>query len=212
MHIWDPSLRDKNYKGSSYNLLVEWETGELTEEPLNQVITDDQVMVAQYARKNNLTDMGGWKRLRRLSRRDRKLTRMVNQVKLRSLRTSPKYQCRCEVPQDYAHAVRLDQQNGNTKWQDAPRLELKQLEEYSVFIDYGIFHIIKVPPGYQLIKERLFFVVKHDGRHKARMVTDGHLTKVPLNSVYANVVSLQGLQLWLFLGELNNMEAYATDI
>ena len=126
---------------------------------------------------------------------------------------TPKYQYGYEVPRDYAHAVRLDKQNRNTKWQDAIRLKLKQLEEYSVFIDHGIFHITTVPPGYQIIKVHLDFAVKHDGRHKARMVADGHLTQVPLNSVYAGVLSLGGLQLCLFvLGELNNMEAYATDI
>ena len=183
------------------------------------MIADDPVTVALYARKNNLTEKEGWKRLRRLAKRlrrlakrDRKLTRMVNQAKLRSLRMAPKYQYRFEVPLDYADAVRLDKKNGNTRWQDAIKLELKQLEEYGVFIDHGVFHITRVPPGYQVIKVHLVFAVKHDGRHKARMVADGHLTQVPLNSVYAGVVSLRGLRLSLFLGELNNMEAYATDI
>ena len=81
-----------------------------------------------------------------------------------------------------------------------------------MFIDHGMFHITRVPPGYQIIKVHLVFAVKHDGRHKARMVADGHLTQVPLNSVYAGVVSLRGFRLCLFLGELNNMEAYATDM
>ena len=54
--------------------------------------------------------------------------------------------------------------------------------------------------------------MKHDGRHKARLVADGHLTDIPLNSVYAGVVSIRGMRLCLFLGELNGMEAYATDI
>ena len=36
------------------------------------------------------------------------------------------------------------------------------------------------------------FDVKHDGRHKAHLVADGHLTDIPLESVYSGVVSLQG--------------------
>ena len=56
------------------------------------------------------------------------------------------------------------------------------------------------------------YAVKHDGRHKARLVADGHLTDIPLNSVYAGVVSIRGMRICLFLGELNGMEAYATDI
>ena len=97
-------------------------------------------------------------------------------------------------------------------WQGAICLELKQLDEYCVFIDKGLFHINKIPQGYQLIKVHLVFGVKHDGRHKAWMVADGYLTKVLVNSVYAGFVSLHGLCLCLFLGKLNNMEGYATDI
>ena len=43
-------------------------------------------------------------------------------------------------------------------------------------------------------------------------VNDRYLTQVPLNSIYAGIISLCGIQYCLILGELNNMEAYATDI
>ena len=56
------------------------------------------------------------------------------------------------------------------------------------------------------------FVVKHDSRHKARLVADGHLTEVPLLSVYSGVASLRGIRLVLFLAELNGLEAWGTDI
>jgi hypothetical protein len=46
------------------------------------------------------------------------------------------------------------------------------------------------------------FDVKHDGRHKARLVADGHLTEVPLESVYYGVVCLHEFCLVLFLVEL----------
>ena len=44
------------------------------------------------------------------------------------------------------------------------------------------------------------------------MVTDGHLTEVPLDSVYSGVVSLRGLRTLVFLAELNGLETWATDI
>ena len=58
----------------------------------------------------------------------------------------------------------------------------------------------------------MVFDVKHDGRHKARCVADGHLTDTPLESVYSGVVLLRGFRMCLFLAELNDMKAYATDI
>jgi Reverse transcriptase (RNA-dependent DNA polymerase) len=56
------------------------------------------------------------------------------------------------------------------------------------------------------------FDVKHDGRHKARLVADGHLTNIPLDSVYSGVVSLRGFRLVLVLAELNDLQLWATDI
>ena len=56
------------------------------------------------------------------------------------------------------------------------------------------------------------FDIKHDGRHKARLVADGHLTEAPLSSVYSGVVSLRGIRLVLFLSELNGLQAWGTDI
>ena len=58
----------------------------------------------------------------------------------------------------------------------------------------------------------LVCAVKHDGRHKARLVAGGHLTDIPLESVYSGVVSLQGLRTIIFLAELNGLQTWATDI
>ena len=44
------------------------------------------------------------------------------------------------------------------------------------------------------------------------MPASGHLTDTPIDSVYSIVVSLQGIRHLAFLGELNGMELWATDI
>ena len=36
------------------------------------------------------------------------------------------------------------------------------------------------PKGYHSIKVHLVFAVKFDGKHKARLVADGHLTPEPI--------------------------------
>ena len=87
---------------------------------------------------------------------------------------------------------------------------MDQLDEYNVFIDKGKDPTI--PPGYKRIRTHLIYDIKHDGRHKARCVADGHLTDVPIDSVYSGVVSLRGLRIMLFLSELNKLEIWATDI
>ena len=45
---------DPIYNGSLYNVMVEWETGEITEEPLSIIAQDDPITCAAYAKKHNL--------------------------------------------------------------------------------------------------------------------------------------------------------------
>jgi Reverse transcriptase (RNA-dependent DNA polymerase) len=52
----------------------------------------------------------------------------------------------------------------------------------------------------------------HDGRHKARLEADGHLTDIPLESVYSGVASLRGFRIVFFLAKLNHLKLWSTDI
>ena len=72
--------------------------------------------------------------------------------------------------------------------------------------------IINAPPNHQKIGVSLIFAVKHDGRHKARLVADGSLTPEPVENIYSGVVSQRHLRLVIFLGELNNLELWGADI
>ena len=203
---------DPHYKGSAWNVMIEWENGEITTEPLSIIAADDPVTCAIYARDHNLLELDGWKRFARLARREKKMLRMVNQAKLRSFRRTPKYMYGFQVPFDYHGAMKLDARNGNKRWQESIDLELQQIDEYDTFIDKGHKDKTKPPDGYKKIRVHLVFAVKHDGRHKARLVADGHLTDVPVESVYSGVVSLRGLRLIIFLAELNGMETWAADV
>ena len=56
------------------------------------------------------------------------------------------------------------------------------------------------------------FAVNFDGRHRARLVVDGHLTPEPIENIYSVVVSLRNLRLVIFLGKLNNLDIWGADI
>jgi hypothetical protein len=201
-----------DYNGSTYNVMIEWEGGEVTKEPLSLLAKDDPVSCAIYAKENNLLDKPGWVQFKRIARRQKKFERMVKQAYLRSFQSSPKYKYGVEVPRDHKDAMRLDKLNGNTKWEDASNTELAQIDEYECFKDLGHHSKAKAPEGYKRIRVHFVYDVKHDGRHKARLVADGHLTDAPLESVYSGVVSLRGFRIVMFLAELNGLEFWATDI
>ena len=82
---------DPNWKGSKFNVLVEWETGEKTYEPLSILAADDPVTCATYAKENDVLHIEGWKRFRNIAKRDKTLARAVMQSKIREVRRSSKY-------------------------------------------------------------------------------------------------------------------------
>ena len=96
---------------------------------------------------------------------------------------------------------------------------MDQINEYKVFQDHGKAQcdpksrrVSNAPNGYQKIRVHLIFAVKHDGRHKARLVAGGHLTPDPIESIYSGVVSIRSLRLVIFLAKLNNLEVWGADI
>ena len=87
-------------------------------------------------------------------------------------------------------------------------LEVTQIHEYKVLKDTGKaqFHNGKIvtPDGFL----HFVYAVKHDGRFKARLVADGHITKEPVESIYSGVVSLKSLRMVVFLSQLNDLEIW----
>ena len=60
--------KDKDWNGSKYNVMVEWENGEITTEPLSIIAADDPVTCAIYARDHSLLHLEGWKRFKGIAK------------------------------------------------------------------------------------------------------------------------------------------------
>ena len=48
------------------------------------MMADNPVTVARCAKENDILDTEGWRKLKRMAKREKMLTRLVNQAKLRS--------------------------------------------------------------------------------------------------------------------------------
>ena len=177
-HSLLPEKKVKNRTG--IELQVVWETGATSTESFEALRKAIPVDFAIYAKENNLLDLDGWNTLNRLANRSKLTERLVKQAKLHSLKQSPKYKYGFEVPKNYADTERLDRNNDNDNWKKANKLEHEQLKEYDVFTGKGRFAGCRISRGYQLIRLHTIFDIKVDGRHKARVVANGHLTATPI--------------------------------
>jgi len=133
---------------------------------------------------------------------------MLNPTKHKLL--GPSFQFGIQVPRNQKEALLLDQKHGNNNWSNAMSAEIESLHEYNTFSDMGpITHF----PGYKNIIVQWVFAVKHDLRHKARLVAGGHLTHDPQDgSAYSSVVSLRSIRIALLAAELNNLHTMVGDI
>ena len=153
--------------------------------------------------------MKGWTALRKYAKNKKKLLRMTKQLFLARQRKGPKFKFGVQVPRNSAEARMLEERLGHTKWTGAERTELSQLYDYDTFINKG--KDAPIPHGFRLIKVRFVYDVKHDLRHKARLVAGGHLTPVS-DDCYSGVVSLKSMRLALLIGEINGLKPMVGDI
>ena len=63
------------------NVQIEWETGEITFEPLCVIGADDPITCAPYTKEKNLYNLDGCNRFSHLIKKDKQLTRVIKTVK-----------------------------------------------------------------------------------------------------------------------------------
>ena len=104
---------DPNWKGSKWNVQIEWETGEITFEPLSVIAADDPITCAAYAKEKNLYNLDGWKRFRHLIKKEKQLTRAIKQSKIRQVRHAKKYMFGFLIPRNCIEALESKRKNNS---------------------------------------------------------------------------------------------------
>ena len=85
---------DPEHKGSKYNVLVEWENGEITPEPLNVFGKDEPVTCAVYAHEHGLLEEEGWRRFKGHLERAKRICgymRKMEEVRTQMITMEPDY-------------------------------------------------------------------------------------------------------------------------
>ena len=72
---------DPKYKGSSYNVLVDWDDKTQMWEQLNTMAKQDPATLARYAHDNGLLNEPGWKILHHIAKRQRFLNVIINSIR-----------------------------------------------------------------------------------------------------------------------------------
>ena len=90
-----------NWKGIKRNVQIEWETGEITFEPLSLIGADDPITCAAHAKEKNLYNLDRWKRFIHLIKKEKQLIRAIKQSQIRQVRHAKKYMFGFLIPRNY---------------------------------------------------------------------------------------------------------------
>ena len=162
---------------------------------MSSIAFQDPVSNAMCAQDAEVLNTPSWRHFQKYVNRDKKYIRAMHRV-FAAKKKETKIKFGIEVPKNYNDVLRLDQQNGNTMWQDAIKTELDQINSYNTFKDNGN----KIPKGYKRIPVDFVFDVKFDLRRKVRLVAGSHLTQPVFNNApYKGIVLIKSIKVCVFL-------------
>ena len=184
---------------------MRWKNGEESIVRLADIKESHPVLVAKYAKLHNLENLPGlswW--VPYTLKREKRIISLVKKVK--TVKLLEKYGVM--LPRNAEEAIKLDNENNNTLWQDAIKKELENCEVAFEFLKKG-----KRPnPDYKQIRCHLIFDVKADLTRKARFVAVGHMTDPPSELTYSTVASRDSIRILLLMASLNGLKVLSADL
>ena len=191
--LWDVKriLRHKG-RGRNVEVLCEFKDPNNSQKWVNlfALALQDAIPILQYAKKMHLMNTDPFKILAKYCVGDAP-SHLVRAFKAKVTPGGPKFKFGVQVPMGVKQAMELDKKNGNTKWRDAIKKELEQLDEFKVFrlLSEGE----EIPKGYKQIPYHIVFDVKFDLRYKARLVAGGNWTDLVKEDNYSGVVGIESV-------------------
>ena len=188
-----------------WDVKVRWKDKSTNWIPLAEIKESNPIEVAEasIAFKHDKEPAFNWWVHKVIKKRDRLIS------KLKSARCRKgKMKFGIDIPGNVQDALSLDKANGNTLWQDAINLEMKNSRVAFRLCEKGE----KAPVGFTEITCHLIFDLKLDMTRKARYVAGGHLTDVPTYMTYSSVVSRDTVRIGFLMAALNNLDVLAGDI
>jgi hypothetical protein len=189
-----------------WEILIQWKDGSTDWVALKDLKESYPVELAKYARDNRIDDEPAFAWWVPFTLRKEK--RILSKIKTKYWSRTHKYGIR--VPRSVKEAKEIDDENGNTLWMDAVRLEMTNnrvaFEEYEGNPEELV--------GYTEITGHMVFDIRlgENFRRKARFCADGHKTGAPASVTYSTVVSRDSVRLILLLAALNDLDVLGADI
>ena len=189
-----------------WEICVRWKDGSHEWIALKDVKQSYPIELAEYAIMKGIQDEPAFAWWVTYTMKKRKA--IIQKVRSKYWQKTHKYGIR--IPKTVAEARSIDEENGDTLWMDAVRLEMKNARVAFKEYDDNPEQLI----GFKQITAHLIFDVKlgENFRRKARLVADGHKMDTPASMTYSTVVSRDSVRILLTIAALNDLDVKGADI
>ena len=199
-------LKRKKRTTRGWEFCIKWKGGSSDWVSLKDLKDSYPVQLAEYCQMKKIDDEPAmaWWTPHVLKKRDR----IIKKVKGKFWERTHKYGIR--VPRNIKEAKEIDDENGNTQWQDAIAKEMTQIKTALTEYEGDTKDLI----GFQGITGHMIFDIKlgENFRRKARYCADGHKTETPKAVTYSSVVSRDSVRILLLIAALNDFNVLSADV
>ena len=188
-----------------WDVQVRWSDQSTGWLPLSELKESNPTELAEFAIAAgvNKEPAFNWWTKHTMRRRDR----IISKLKSQRVRKG-RMKFGIDIPGTVDQAIKLDNENGNTLWQDSIKKEMINSRVAFKLLERGE----RPPVGHKEITCHIIFDLKLDMTRKARYVAGGHLTSVPTSMTYSSVVSRDTVRIGFLIAALNNLDILAGDI
>ena len=198
-------VRKRKVTTKGVDLEVEYADGSTSWVPLKDLKESNPIETAEFAVSRNIQDepaFAWW-----VTHVLRKRAAIIKRVNARTAKKNMKFGIL--IPDNIAHAIQLDTENGNKFWEKSIEKEVSNVKIALLLLE----HDEPIPVGSKHITYHFIFDVKFDLTRKARCVAGGHQNKnIPAQCTYASVVSRDSVRIAFLLAALNEVDILAGDI
>ena len=189
-----------------WSFCVQWTDRSTDWIPLKDLNNSYPVQVTEYAIANKLQDQPAFAWWVPYTMNKRK--QIIGKLQSKYWQRTHKYGIR--IPKSAKEAKEIDQENGDTLWQDAIAKEMENVRVTFQLHEGDPKSLI----GYQEVKCHMIYDVKlgENFRRKARLVCQGNRTETPTSVTYSSVVSRDSVRICFTIAALHDLQVMAADI
>lgn len=200
----DSGTKRKVITTKGWKICVEWKDGTQSWVPLCEIKESNPVELYEYAIIKGIDkkqELNWWVPFTLKNRNN-----IISKIKSKPIKKGMNFGV--IIPSSIKHAYQIDRELGNNHWKNSIKKEID-----SVIIAFKLIdEDEKLPIGSNFITYHFIFDIKMDITRNERLVSGGHMNRVPHHVTYSSVIYRESVRIGFLIYSLNVLDITSSDI